>query len=72
MAQRPFYSPNVGVHCSDGECAAVSWGTHAHVPTNFTSRTLYITRFRDCGDGVVEAVWQSHNFGVPGVHDTHW
>lgn len=67
MAERPFFSPSVAAHCAvNGSCAFASWGQQAHIPTDFTSRALYFTRFRDCGRGVAEVVWMVHHFGVPG------
>eukprot|EP00586_Coscinodiscus_wailesii_P007981 CAMPEP_0172521694 /NCGR_PEP_ID=MMETSP1066-20121228/292723_1 /TAXON_ID=671091 /ORGANISM="Coscinodiscus wailesii, Strain CCMP2513" /LENGTH=1168 /DNA_ID=CAMNT_0013304643 /DNA_START=136 /DNA_END=3642 /DNA_ORIENTATION=+ len=59
-----FFSPNV-VHWCDGagrECRFASWGQHAHVPTKYVSKALYINRYRDCGDGVLEATTGIHNF----------
>ncbi len=50
-----------------------SFGQHAHVPTNFTSAMLYHTRFRDCGDGIIEATWALLNFGdVVNYLDVPW
>ena len=43
------------------ECTFVSWGQHAHVSTSFRSHLLYFTRYRDCGDGVVEVTRAMHN-----------
>jgi len=54
-----FYSPNIAMHCADHSCAFASWGQHAHVPTIFESDILYFTRFRNCGDGVME-ITQGH------------
>ena len=38
---------------------------------------MYLTRFRDCGRGVVELVWMMHNFGEAGddtslYHNVPW
>lgn len=57
----PFFSPNVAKHCERGICSFASWGQHAHVPSNYFSGMLYYTRYRDCGDGVLEVTWMMHN-----------
>ena len=71
--QEPFYSPNLARHCEDNWCAFASWGTHAHVQnkwfgnpatesigTPFTSPVMYITKFSNCGDGVIEVTQLIH------------
>ena len=59
----PFFSPNTAKYCDNvaRECGFASWGQQAHVPTGFRSHMLYYTRFKDCGDGVLETVWGFHN-----------
>ena len=57
----PFYSPSIAKHCEGDTCYFVSWGQHAHVPTPFESRLLYYTRYRDCGDGVLEVTYAMHH-----------
>lgn len=42
-------------------------GQQAHVPTRQTSHALYYTRFKDCGDGVMEQTWMVHNGNPPGM-----
>jgi hypothetical protein len=56
LVDKPFYSPSMGDYCRDsiGECAFVSWGQQAHVPTTHESGMLYLDRYKDCGEGVVE------------------
>ena len=67
LVEQPFFSPTLASHCStNGSCAFAAWGQHAHVPTNFTSRMIYYTRFRDCGNGVLETMYMMHHFGVSG------
>ena len=61
----PFYSPNVAKHCSGNTCTFASWGQQAHVPTPFTSPILYIHRYRNCGEGVIEYTQTIHNFADP-------
>ena len=39
----------------------MSWGQHAHVPTPYISSVLYYTRYKDCGDGIVEVTSGLHN-----------
>ncbi len=59
----PFYSPNLATNCQDNMCSFVSWGQQAHVPTNWTSNAIYMTRYTDCGHGVMEVEYMIHNFG---------
>ena len=58
----PYYSPSVASHCSGVQCSFASWGTHAHTPTPFASGLLYMSRYRDCGSGVLEYTQLIHNF----------
>ena len=50
----PFFSPNVAKHCSAGTCTFATWGQQAHLTTTYCSKTLYVHRYKNCGDGVVE------------------
>jgi len=60
----PFYSPNVALDCSAGnDCSTINWGQQAHVPTPHDSPLLYYTRYRDCGDGIIEYDMAMHHFG---------
>ena len=59
----PFYSPNVALDCSGNECSTINWGQQAHVPTHHDSPLLYYTRYRDCGDGIIEYDMAMHHFG---------
>lgn len=59
----PFYSPNVALDCKGNDCSTVNWGQQAHVPTPHDSPLLYYTRYRDCGDGVLEYDMAMHHFG---------
>mmetsp|Transcript_9090 Transcript_9090/g.15369 ORF Transcript_9090/g.15369 Transcript_9090/m.15369 type:complete len:1069 (+) Transcript_9090:87-3293(+) len=69
LLERPFVSPSVAYHCEGRECLFCGWGQQAHVPTRQTSHALYYTRFKDCGDGVMEQTWMVHN-GNPAGMDT--
>jgi hypothetical protein len=59
---KPFYSPSVAKHCSGRQCTFAAWGQHAHVPTDWKSSCIYYTRYRDCGDGVMEVTYAIHNY----------
>lgn len=63
LLNKPFYSPNLAKYCDEalGECKFVSWGQQAHVPTSHKSSALYYSRYKDCGNGVMEATWAIHN-----------
>lgn len=43
-----------------------SWGTQAHTPTPFTSPIIYINRYTNCGDGVIEHTQMIYNFAPDG------
>jgi len=58
----PFFSPSLAKHCEGNYCAFASWGTQAHVATPFTSPVLYITKYTNCGEGVIELTQMMHNF----------
>ena len=63
LTQEPFFSPTLAHHCDGdaGVCTFASWGQHAHVPTNYSSGAIYITRYQDCGDGILEVTYALHN-----------
>jgi len=42
-----------------------SWGTQAHVATQFTSPIMYVNKYTNCGDGVIEHTQMIHNFADP-------
>ena len=58
----PFFSPSLAKHCSGNSCMFASWGTQAHVGgkngvnqgTPFTSPIIYISKYTNCGDGIIE------------------
>jgi len=58
----PFFSPSLAKHCEGNYCAFASWGTQAHVATPFTSPVLYITKYTNCGEGIIELTQMMHNF----------
>lgn len=64
LLERPFYSPNTAMHCEDRTCGFASWGQNAHVPTPFYNSMIYYTRYKDCGDGVMETTYAMHNAGA--------
>jgi hypothetical protein len=59
----PFYSPNLALQCEGNECSTINWGQQAHVPTIHDSPLLYYTRYRDCGDGIIEYDMAMYHFG---------
>ena len=63
--KRPFYSPLLASHydAAGRSYSLVNWPQQAHVPTAHRSGALYYTRFRDCGDGVIEITYVIYNFG---------
>ena len=50
----PFYSPSLAKHCKGNSCIFASWGAQAHVKTPFTSPVMYINKYTNCGDGIIE------------------
>lgn len=62
LEEVPFYSPSLGKYCKDSssECGFSSWGQHAHVPTEYESGVIYMDRYKDCGDGVMEYTTLRH------------
>eukprot|EP00584_Thalassiosira_punctigera_P005954 CAMPEP_0172540772 /NCGR_PEP_ID=MMETSP1067-20121228/11704_1 /TAXON_ID=265564 ORGANISM="Thalassiosira punctigera, Strain Tpunct2005C2" /NCGR_SAMPLE_ID=MMETSP1067 /ASSEMBLY_ACC=CAM_ASM_000444 /LENGTH=776 /DNA_ID=CAMNT_0013326685 /DNA_START=99 /DNA_END=2425 /DNA_ORIENTATION=+ len=69
MDNEPFFSPSLARHCSGNSCLFASWGTNAHVPTPFTSPIMYINKYTNCGDGVIEHTQMIHNFADPDNSD---
>jgi len=58
----PYFSPSIARHCTGRECSFATWGTQAHTPTTHKSAAIYMNRYRDCGDGVLEVSSVLHNF----------
>ena len=56
----PFFSPSLAKHCSGNSCTFASWGTQAHVVTTFTSPIIYINRYTNCNDGIIEHTQMIH------------
>jgi len=72
--EQPYFSPSVASHCTGQQCSFASWGTQAHVPTPFKSAAIYMNKYRDCGDGVLEYTQLVHNFGddIFDYHNMPW
>ena len=56
----PFFSPSLARHCAGNSCTFASWGTQAHVATMYTSPVMYINRYTNCGNGVIEHTQMIH------------
>jgi hypothetical protein len=56
----PFFSPSLAKHCRGNTCTFASWGTQAHVVTPFTSPAIYINRYTNCNDGIIEHTKSIH------------
>lgn len=56
----PFFSPSLAHHCSGNSCMFAGWGTQAHVATQFTSPIMYVNKYTNCGDGVIEHTQMIH------------
>ncbi len=56
----PFFSPSLAKHCYKNSCTFASWGTQAHVVTTFTSPIIYINRYTNCNDGIIEHTQMIH------------
>jgi hypothetical protein len=56
----PFFSPSLAKHCSGNSCAFASWGTQAQVKNVFTSAIMYINKYTNCGNGVIEHTQMIH------------
>ena len=50
----PFHSPSLAKHCEGNSCTFASWGTQAHVPNKFTSPIIFINKYTNCGNGIIE------------------
>jgi hypothetical protein len=61
----PFYSPSLAKYCAGSTCSFISWGTSAHVATPFTSPIMYINRYTNCDNGIIEHTQMIHNFANP-------
>ncbi|KAL7547612.1 hypothetical protein ACHAWF_010891 [Thalassiosira exigua] len=61
----PFYSPSLARRCEGNTCTFAGWGTSAHLVTPFTSSILYVNRYTDCGEGVIEHTQIVHNMADP-------
>jgi hypothetical protein len=55
---------NVALSCEGNSCSVVSWGQHAHIPTQFDSNALFYTRVANCGSGVIELTMVTHNMAT--------
>ena len=60
----PFYNPKLAVNCEGNDCTIINWGQQAHVPTPWDSPIMYYTRYRDCGNGVIQYDMAMYHFGV--------
>lgn len=58
--EEAFFSPSLARHCEGNSCYFASWGTQAHVPTPFTSPIMYINKYTNCGNGVIERTLMIH------------
>ncbi len=56
----PFHSPSLARHCSGNSCIFASWGTSAHVATPFTSPIIYIHKYTNCNNGIIEHTQMIH------------
>ena len=56
----PFHSPSLAKHCSGNSCIFASWGTSAHVATPFTSPIIYINKYTNCNNGIIEHTQMIH------------
>lgn len=61
----PFFSPILAKHCSQNSCTFASWGTQAWVATQYTSPVIYINRYTNCNNGIIEHTQMIHNFINP-------
>jgi len=63
--QMPYaFSPTVAHFCSeiDRECRFASWGMVNPTPTKYRTKALFMTRYRDCGNGILEITALVYNF----------
>ena len=56
----PVHSPSLAKHCSGNSCIFASWGTSAQVPTPFTSPIIYINKYTNCNNGIIEHTQMIH------------
>jgi hypothetical protein len=57
----PFFSPHiVEGRCMHNHCTFASWGTSAQVATPFTSPILYINKYVNCDNGIIEHTQMMH------------
>jgi hypothetical protein len=56
----PFFSPALARHCERNFCIFATWGTSAQVPVPFTSPILFINKFTNCDDGIIEHTQMIH------------
>eukprot|EP00547_Thalassionema_nitzschioides_P000335 CAMPEP_0194198852 /NCGR_PEP_ID=MMETSP0156-20130528/78_1 /TAXON_ID=33649 /ORGANISM="Thalassionema nitzschioides, Strain L26-B" /LENGTH=886 /DNA_ID=CAMNT_0038923681 /DNA_START=23 /DNA_END=2679 /DNA_ORIENTATION=- len=66
----PFYNPKLAVNCEGNDCTIINWGQQAHVPTPWDSPIMYYTRYRDCGNGVIQYDMAMYHFGRTGATQT--
>mmetsp|Transcript_28193 Transcript_28193/g.42652 ORF Transcript_28193/g.42652 Transcript_28193/m.42652 type:complete len:773 (-) Transcript_28193:212-2530(-) len=72
----PFYSPKLALKCDGNDCTIINWGQQAHIPTPWDSPLLFYTRYRDCGDGIIQYDMAMYHFGQNastfGFFNTPW
>ncbi len=63
--EKPYYSPLLASHWDEAQrtFSTVTWGQQANPPSLHRSSSLFYTRYRDCGDGVLEVTRGLYNFG---------
>ncbi|MDO5969599.1 T9SS type A sorting domain-containing protein [Flavivirga aquimarina] len=63
--QESWYSPLMASYYNDTEKAyyVSNWGTQAHIPSLYKSETLYTTKYKEIGEGVLEVTYIIQNFG---------
>lgn len=62
---KPFYSPLMAswYDSANHSLYLTNWGQQAHVPSIHKSQALYTSKFKDLGNGIVEATYSIQNFG---------
>lgn len=73
----PWFSPTLASYCSGDSCYFASWGTQAHVKSPFTSPVMFINKYTNCLNGVIEHTQMVHNFAGywywrPAMTDQNW
>ena len=48
-------------HCKEEECSLDVWGQNVNIPVPWTSDTLYLSWYKDCGDSVIGLTQLIHN-----------